>query len=228
MTRVDVLLVIVAATPPIVTAVAPDRFVPLIVTDEPTQPALGVKDVIAGPPAVTVKLLELVPVPDGVVTVMAPVEAPVGTVAVIWVAELTVNVAVVPANRTAVAPVKFVPVMTTEVPGAPLVGEKPVTVGAGVAVTSKLVELVPVPAGFTTEMAPSVAPVGTVAVICVAELTVNVEFVPLKRTAVAPVKLVPVIVTEVPTGPLVGVKPVTVGVWVAVTVNVDGQSSVPP
>ena len=38
--------------------------------------------------------------------------------------EFTVNVAVVPLNFTAVAPVKAVPVMTTLAPTAPLVGEK--------------------------------------------------------------------------------------------------------
>ena len=36
--------------------------------------------------------------------------------AVIWVSEVTVNVAVVPLNFTAVAPVKPLPVMVTEVP----------------------------------------------------------------------------------------------------------------
>ena len=96
----------------------------------------------------TVKLDELVAVPDGVVTVIAPVAAPAGTVAVICVDELTVKVAVVPPKRTAVAPVKFVPVITTDVPGAPLVGEKPVIVGGVGAVTSKLPALVPVPAEF--------------------------------------------------------------------------------
>ena len=35
--------------------------------------------------------------------------------------------------------------------------------------------------------------------------------VPLYLTTVAPVKVVPLIVTLVPTGPLVGVKPVIVG-----------------
>ena len=130
---------------------------------------------------------------------------------------MTVNVALVPAKRTAVAPVKFEPVITTEVPGDPLVGLKPLITGAGAAVTSKLPELVPVPAEFWTEIGPSVAPAGTVAVIWVGELTVNVADVPLKRTVVAPVKFVPVMTTEVPTGPLVGLKPVTVGGCAAVT-----------
>ena len=39
---------------------------------------------------ITVKLPGLVAVPPGVVTLMVPVVAPAGTVAVIWVAESTV------------------------------------------------------------------------------------------------------------------------------------------
>jgi hypothetical protein len=45
----------------------------------------------------------------------------------------------------------------------------------------------------------------------VAELTVKFALVPLNVTAVAPVNLVPLIVTLVPTGPLVGVKLVIAG-----------------
>ncbi len=57
-------------------------------------------------------------------------------------------------------------------------------------------------------------PAGEVAVICVAELTVKlVAFVLPNLTAVAPVKLAPVIVTDVPpaVGPLEGETFVTVG-----------------
>jgi hypothetical protein len=79
-------------------------------------------------------------------------------------------VADVPLNFTAVAPVRFVPVIVTTVPTGPPVGEKPVIVGA--VVTVKVPVLVPVPAGVVTLMVPVVAPVGTVAVIWVAELTV--------------------------------------------------------
>jgi len=46
---------------------------------------------------------------------------------------------------------------------------------------------------------PVVAPAGTVVLILVFEFTVKVAAVPLKVTAVAPVKLLPVIVTMVPT-----------------------------
>ena len=74
----------------------------------------------AGAVPVTVKEAVLVPVPAGVVTATGPVVAPAGTVAVIWVSEVTVNVAaVVPLNFTAVAPVKPLPVMVTEAPGRP-------------------------------------------------------------------------------------------------------------
>ena len=73
--------------------------------------------------------------PPTVVTVMSTVPAvSAGEVAVICVALLTVNVvAAVAPNITAVAPVKFVPAMVTDVPPAvvPLVGETLVTVGGG-------------------------------------------------------------------------------------------------
>ena len=56
--------------------------------------------------------------PPGVVTVMSTLPtACAGATAVICVAELTVKlVAAVPPKDTAVAPVKLVPVMTTDVP----------------------------------------------------------------------------------------------------------------
>ena len=77
--------------------------------------------------------------------------------------EFTVNVAVVPLNFTAVAPVKAVPVIVTLAPTTPLVGEKLVTVGDDT--TVKLLALVAVPPGVVTLIVPFVAPLGTVAVI---------------------------------------------------------------
>ena len=71
------------------------------------------------------------------------------------------KLAALPLNRTAVAPVKFVPLIVTLVPTGPLVGVKLVIVGAGM--TVKLVALVPVPPGVVTLSAPVVAPAGTVA-----------------------------------------------------------------
>ena len=64
-------------------------------------------------------------VPVGPVTVTSTMPTPAGLVAVICVSELTVNdVATVLPNFTAVAPVKFPPVMTTWVPplGVPCTG----------------------------------------------------------------------------------------------------------
>ena len=56
-----------------------------------------------------------------------------------------------------------------------------------------------------------VAPVGTVAEICVSEVTANAAFVPLKETLVAVVKLSPVMTTGSPTLPPKGEKPVMMG-----------------
>ena len=176
----------------------------------------------SAPVPVTVKFVELVAVPLGVVTEIRPVVAPEGTVALIRVAFCTVKVvAETPLKRTAVAPVKFVPLIWTEVPTGPLVGLNDVIVGAPVPVTVKFVELVAVPLGVVTEIRPVVAPEGTVALIRVAFCTVKVVAeTPLKRTAVAPVKFVPLIWTEVPTGPLVGLNDVIVGAPVPVPVTV--------
>ena len=72
-------------------------------------------------------------------------------------------VAAVPLNLTAVAPVRFVPVITTLVPTGPLVGLKLVIVGEPM--TVKELALVAVPPGVVTATVPVVAPAGTVAVI---------------------------------------------------------------
>ncbi|PYT95153.1 MAG: hypothetical protein DMG36_02935 [Acidobacteria bacterium] len=69
-----------AVLPLKVTAVAPVKPVPLIVTLVPTRPLMGVKLVMAGG-GITVKLFALVVVPPGVVTLIGPVVAPTGTVA---------------------------------------------------------------------------------------------------------------------------------------------------
>lgn len=65
---------------------------------------------------------------------------------------------------------------------------------------------------------PVVAPVGTVAVTLVAELTVKtVAAVALNFTALVPSRLVPVMVTTVPTGPVAGLMAVMVGMASVVT-----------
>ena len=69
-------------------------------------------------------------VPPEVVTVTSTVPVPAGAVAVMLVSLLTVKVDGLDAPKfTALAPVKLVPVTTTEVPVNPEVGLTAVTVG---------------------------------------------------------------------------------------------------
>ena len=75
------------------------------------------------------------------------------------VAEVTENVAATPLNDTAVAPVKFVPVIVTTVPPAPVVGVKLAIVGDAM----KFAPLVAVPPGPVTLSGPLVTPAGAVA-----------------------------------------------------------------
>ena len=132
------------------------------------------------------------------------------------------KLAALPLNVTAVVPVKFVPLIVTLAPSAPLVGVKLAIVGAGI--TVKLLALVAVPPGVVTPSSPVVAPTGTDVWIAVAELTVKAALAPLNVTDVAPLKFVPLIVTLAPTGPLVGVKLAIVGA----TVKVLALVAVPP
>src|SRR5262249_56013239 len=97
-----------------------------------------------------------------VVTVMGPWGAPAGTVVLTVPELLTVNVATLPPNATAVAPVKFVPLIVTAVPTGPLAGAKEVT--AGVTVNRVVVTKGPL-LGVETVMGPVVAPAGTAVVI---------------------------------------------------------------
>jgi hypothetical protein len=77
-----------------------------------------------------------------------------------------------------------------------------------------LVVLVAVVVPTFTVIGPLVAPVGTVAFNCVAVAVETAAVVPLNLTvslAAVVLKLVPVIVTSVPAGPLPGLKLVIVG-----------------
>ena len=112
-------------------------------------------------------------------------------------------------KATLVVPEKLLPKMVTMVPSGPVVGEKEVMMGG--AVMEKLVALTPVPSGVVTLMGPEEAPLGTVAEIWVSETKVEEVGVPLKATAELTVKLLPVIVTLVPSGPVVGEKEATMG-----------------
>src|SRR5947207_1601382 len=228
--------------PPVTVTVLVPPAVPLMVTPAPVKPLTGLLNTavkligevlvgsawpaawstvtVGGVVSPTVKLAALLAVPPGVVTLIGPLVAPAGTVAVIAVAEPTVKLALTLLNSTAVAPLKLVPLIVTLVPTGPLLGVKLVIVGGLMAV--KLAALLAVPSEVVTLIGPLVAPAGTVAVIAVAEPTVKLALVPLNSTALAPVKLVPLMVTLVPTGPLPGVKLVIVGGLAMVTVTVTG------
>lgn len=81
-------------------AIELSKFVPVIETAVPTVPMFGVKLVMVGSPfaAPTVKFALLVAVPFGATTLMGPVVAPLGTLAVICVVVALITVAVVPLN----------------------------------------------------------------------------------------------------------------------------------
>src|SRR5260370_25602960 len=211
------ILKVEAFTPCKVTAVAPEELLPVIVTTDRAWRLVGRKLVIVGG-GMTVKLATLWPVPLVVVTLMGPVVAPAGTVAVICDEEFTVGLEeAVPLKATPVTLTKFAPVMTTLLPIAPLPGLNPLITGSVVTVKSEA--LWAVPFGVVTEIFPDVAPEGTVAVIWVAELTVNVfRAVPLNFTLVAPVKVAPEMVKTVPPFPLAGGTPVMAGLTRAVVI----------
>src|SRR6202021_1098805 len=104
-------------------------------------------------------------------------------------------VAAAPPMVTAVAPVRLVPVMVTVVPPAwgPDVGEIEVTVGLAMLVNWSAAEVADVHPAVVTLTSTVPVPAGEVAVIWVAEVTVKlVAAVAPNVTAVAPVKLVPV------------------------------------
>src|SRR5437762_3709878 len=103
---------------------------PLIVTGVPAVPTVGENPEMIGPPlfAVTTNGVLLVADPDGVVTLIGPVVAPVGTVVTICVAVALCTTAAVPLNATlfwlAVA-LKPPPEIVTVVPTGPVNGMNP-------------------------------------------------------------------------------------------------------
>ncbi len=207
----EALQVVIAAVVPLkvtvlVPCVAP-KFVPAIVTVVSTGPKAGVRLAIVGVvPPVTPKEKPALDTPLTVTTTL-PVVAPVGTMATMDVLLQLEIVAVLPLNVTVLEPCvvpKLVPVMVTDEPGAPEIGETLVT--TGVARTVNVTPFEAMPFSVTTTL-PVVAPVGTTATIEVALHVETVAAVPLNFTVLEPwdePKFVPVIVTDVPTGPDVG------------------------
>src|SRR6266853_3070703 len=226
-------LVGVPAVPLNVTVLVPcvaPKFAPLIVTDVPTTPVVGLKLAMLGAGTVTVKLTPLLATPPTVTTTF-PLVAPVGTAAVMLVAFQLVAVAETPLNFTVLVPCvapKFAPLIVTDAPTKPDVGFKLAMLGAGI-VTVKLTPLLATPPTVTTTF-PLVAPVGTAAVMLVALHAVSVAPTPLNVTVLVPCvapKFAPLIVTAAPTTPEVGFKPVTLGTS-TVTVKPTPLLATPP
>jgi hypothetical protein len=214
-----------ATTPLNDTKGEPLKFVPEIITVAPTAPLTGLKPVMVGVGR-TVKPEELETVTPLTFTEIKPVVAPPGTVVDMLVAVEEETVASVPLNRTIFSVgvvLKFVPVIVTVVPSAPLPGVKLEIVG--VATTLKLIELVMVTPLVVTAIGPSAAPEGTEVVMLVAFENATVALMPLKVTVGEGLKFVPVIITIALGAPLLGLKSAIVGV--GRTVN-DGPVIVTP
>jgi len=202
-------LVGVAETPLNVTVLVPcaePKFVPAIVTAVLTGPVVGDKLAMLGiggtandTPALDTPFT---------VTTTAPVVAPDGTGVTMLVALQLVGVAEVPLNVTVLVPCvdpKFVPVIVTDVPTAPNVGDKLAMLGVGR--TVKPTPLLATPPTVTDTL-PVVAADGTIATIELPlQLTMVVANVPLNVTVLVPCaepKYDPLIETCDPTGPAVG------------------------
>ena len=152
------------------------------------------------------------PVPAAVVTEIALVTAPLGTVAEMWVLERTLNGAGLVANLTLVAPQKPDPVSVTERPVIPDVGVNEEIVGAMLAVTVKACALRTVPVGalvLVTVIGPLLAPDGTGAFSSLVDTSVALEAaVPLNFAVELELNPTPVMATTVPAGPQLGPNPV--------------------
>jgi hypothetical protein len=190
-----------------------EKFNPMILTIEPTNPNMVVL-IIEGD-GITVKVAALLIVTPLVVTEIFPVEAPTGTCVVMLVGDDAETVVVTPLNLTTfsigVAP-KFVPVIITSAPTAPLVGLKLVIVGVDKII--KLVALLMVTPLTVTVIFPEVAAFGTITVILVEVEETTTAFTPLNLTTLLAgvgLKFVPVIVIVADTALLIGVISTIVG-----------------
>src|SRR6267142_1560938 len=139
---VSLQLVHVPGIPLNVTVLAPTdapKFVPVIVTEVPLGPDVGLRFVIVG---VTTKFAGLLGI-AATVTTMPPVVAPAGTGAEMLVSLQIVGLAVIPLKVSVlehcVVP-KPVPVIVTGVPIGPLSGAHPVITGPAGVVTLRIFE----------------------------------------------------------------------------------------
>src|SRR6476661_8811479 len=115
---------------------------------------------------------------------------------------------VTPLSVSAVTALMLVPVTTTLVPTVPVVGVKEVMAGGMVIVSVWLLAAL-VPAAVVTVSVPLVAPLGTVNVrldTVLAVMLASGTATPFSVSPVALPRLVPLMVTLLPAGALVGVK----------------------
>jgi hypothetical protein len=201
-----------AATVPLkLTMLAPwdaPKLVPVIVTDVPITPEFGERLVMAG---ITPKGIPVLVWPF-TVTVMFPVVAPLGTGTTILVALQADGELTMPLKLTVLVPCvapKLDPEMVTDVPTVPEVGETLLRIGGREKGTPLLTWVLMVTTTF-----PVVAPSGTGVTILVSLQLEGEASAPLKATLLVPwdaPKLVPVIVTNVPTAPEFGDRLVMLG-----------------
>jgi hypothetical protein len=182
---------------------------PVIVTDVLAGPEVGLTLTMSGAKP-GVKITQLLDTPPTITTTHPAIPPiPVGTGTTMVVGLQLVGVPATPLNVTVLVPCvdpKLVPVIVTDVPIGPEPGETPVIIGAAVEVTMKSRPLLAIPPTVTSTL-PVVAPVGTGTTMLVSPQLVAVAIVPLKVMVLVPCaapKIVPVIVTDVPTGPEFG------------------------
>ena len=171
----------------------------------------------------TMKATPLLATPPTVTTTF-PLVAPLGTGTTMPLLLQLVGVASVPLNVTVLVPCvspKFIPLIVTDVPTSPDVADKPTMLGAG-PVTVKFTPLLAAPATVTMTF-PVTAPFGTGTTMLVALQLVGVANAALNFNVLAPCvapKFVPVIVTDAPIGPEVGLRPVIIGEGTTVIVAI--------
>jgi len=132
---------------------------------------------------ITVKLVLLVTVTPPVLTFILPDVAPAGTLVVMLPEEEVKTVAATSLKVTTFSlaiSLKFVPVMITSAPTAPLVGLNPVIVGIPRTVKSE--SLLMVTPLVVTDIFPVEAPLGTVTVMLVEVEETTVATTPLNLT----------------------------------------------
>lgn len=158
-------------------------------------------------------------------TDIGPVLAPAGSTAFSVVGETNVTlVAGTPWKLTLELGVKPTPLIVIIVPAAARPGDSPVTDSVGVYLTV----LTPVLTAVVTEIVAAIAPLGTVASIRVGESTVKVAESEPKRTRLAPVNALPLIVTVLPVMPDAGESEVIAGTFEAIAPLGAEETGVPP